>query len=436
MKLISLSANKRIIYFIVISCMVLSALMIVKLYTSYYFIGKSAQITLAKQYIEIAEDIATGLDTEVYEKFAVAQEVEDNYKITRTYLEQYRARINALFIYTLWLDESDISKVMVVSQPPNTKNYPIGYPCTLPVKQVNQAKSGHSYFTDVIEDKDYGSYLSVGAPFFSEDGKVLGVIGIDIDTNDLKQVSREVINSNMFIFVIDVLFAIVLLIVLLVLMKWYRQRMKQDLKESEKIYISELGKVMDTIKSGRHDMMNHLHIVSGLLDMQMHDKANEYLKRLTIEAKVIEMSLRIKNPILMVLFRSKWEFAQSKNIEIQFETDQNEYSRVESMDLARIYSNLLDNAIEAVEAYLGEQPKLIRVICKTVGEKYVFAVENPAQLTAEEQRSLFNNGYTTKENIGTYRGNGLMIIKRTVEIYKGDIYFQYEKGKVFIQITI
>lgn len=437
MKFSRLLTNKRTVYLVIVSIVVLSALTSLKLYMSYYTTNKSAQVALAKQYIQIAESIAEGLDKDAYQRFLLTREDGVERKEISLYLEQYRYRINAIYTYILMLDESDVSKVMVSGIPPNTEDiHPIGAPCTVPPAQVKQAKSGKSYFTGIIKDEQYGAYLSVGVPLYNDDGVMLGVIGVDIDAKDLEQVGKQVVESNLFIFVIDILFAIALLMVVFMLNKWYKIRFKRDLEQTEKMYISELGKVIDTIKSSRHDMMNHLQVLSGLMHLQLHDKVNDYLKQLTKESKVSEMSLRIKNPILMVLFQSKWELAQTKNIQMNFEVDQNDYTRVESMDLARIYSNLLDNAIEATESYSGEQIKQIGVICKTVGTNYIFVVENPAELTAKEQKNLFQYGYTTKESKGALRGNGLMIIKRTVEIYKGHIDCHYEKGKVIIQITI
>ncbi|WP_438348531.1 GHKL domain-containing protein [Paenibacillus sp. FA6] len=436
MKFSRLLANKRTVYLVIVSIVVLSALTSIKLYISYYTTKNSAQVALAKQYIEMAGNIAKGLDKDAYQRFLLTKQDGQDRKEISQYLERYGNRINAIYTYILILDESDVSKVMVSGLPSDTEDLPIGAPCTVPPAQVRQAKGGKSYFTDIIKDGHKGSYLSIGVPFYNDNGVMLGVIGVDIDAKDLDQVSKQVVKSNVFIFVIDILFAIALLMVVFVLNKWYKVRFKRDLEQTEKMYISELGKVIDTIKSSRHDMMNHLQVLGGLMDLQLHDKVNDYLKQLTKESKVSEMSLRIKNPILMVLFQSKWELAQTKNIQMNFEVDQNDYNGVESMDLARIYSNLLDNAIEATESYSGEQLKQIRVICKTVGTKYIFEVENPAELTAKEQKNLFQYGYTTKESKGALRGNGLMIIKRTVEKYKGEIDCHYEKRKVVIRITI
>jgi len=431
-----LNIDKRTVYLIIVSIVVLSALTSVKLYISYYSTNKSAQVALAKQYIGIAESVAEGLDKDTYQRFLLTKQVGEERKEISQYLEQYRFRMNALYVYILMLDDSDVSKVMVSAYPSYKEDHPIGAPCTVPPAQVRRAKRGESYFTNIIKDDHTGSYLSIGVPFNGDNGEILGVIGFDIDAKDLEQVGKQVVQGNIFIYIIDIVFAIALLLVVFLLNKWYKARLKRDLEQSEEMYISELGKVIDTIKSSRHDMMNHLQVLSGLMDLQLHDKVNDYLRQLTKESKVSEMSIRIKNPILMVLFQSKWELAQTKNIQMIFEMDQNDYNRVESMDLARIYSNLLDNAIEATEAYSGEQIKQITVICKTVGAKYIFAVENPAEISAKEHKNLFQYGFTTKENKKALRGNGLMIIKRTVEIYNGEIDYYYEKEKLIIQITI
>ncbi|WP_054023727.1 GHKL domain-containing protein [Bacillus sp. FJAT-28004] len=428
--------KKRMIYFIVLSIAILSVLIGIKLFSTYHYTTKSAEMTLAKQYTEIATEIADGLDKSVYKQFLLTKTDDEHRKNVKQYLDEYRKRVNALYIYILLLDESDVSKVMVTAFSPSTIDVPIGFPCTVPTDQVNMAKNGVNYFTGVLHDKLSESYMSVGVPFFDEDGTVLGVVGIDIAAKDLGYVSKYVVKNNMFIFGVDVLFALVLLAGVYVLNKWYKARLRQDMQESEKMYISELGKIVDTIKSSRHDLMNHLQVLNGLMDIRRYDKAHDYLKQLTEESKTLNLSLNIKNPILMVLFQSKRERAHSKNIQINFETDYDPFDKIESMDLVKLLSNLLDNAIEAVEPHSVYLTQEIQVQCKVENEKYIFTIENPAVLTNEEQRNFFQYGYTTKAEGSDLRGNGLAIVRRTVEKYKGELQFQYEEGKVLIRIRI
>ncbi|GGG90107.1 GHKL domain-containing protein [Paenibacillus radicis (ex Gao et al. 2016)] len=437
LKLKGFYPNKRILIFILISFIILSILTSSKILVSYYSTEQSARIALAKQYIAIAENIANGIDKETYQQFLLTPtEDDENYRKTKRYLEEYRSRINALYVYVLFLDESEVTKTMVAAVPSIVHEIPIGAPCTVPAAQVSQAKKGQNYFTSIIKGDHNDSYFSVGVPFYDEHGEILGVIGIDIDAKDLEQVSLQVIKSNEITFAIDILFAIALITVVFFLNKWYRLRLKQDLKDSEKIFILELGNIVATLKSSRHDLMNHLQVLNGLMQLKLYDKTSDYLKQITMDSKAMDLSLRVKNPILMVLLQSKWELAQSKNIRIQFDIDQSDFNRIESMDLVKIISNLLDNAIEASDIYEGSQSKIIRVICKAIGSKYTFAIENPALLSVKEQKNLFQVGYTTKENGDGLRGNGLSIIKRTVEKYQGDITLHYEEEIILIQITI
>lgn len=436
MQLNKLYTDKRGLLFVIVTSIVFGVLISSKLYISYYATDKSAQVALARQYIGIAENIVENLDKTEYKKFLNSQQDEALKQNIKQYLEEYRHRINALYVYTLYFDDTDVSRVGVSSNPPEYEEFKYSTICTLPPMQVRDAKEGKSYYSDIIQGEFGDYYLSVGAPLYDEDGCLLGALGIDIEAKDLTNVSNHVVRGNSFIFIIDIIFALAILAAVFLLYKWYRASLSRSLQEAENLYTSELAKVVDTIRSGRHDLMNHLQVISGLMQIKRYDKAWDYLQQLNVDAKVMDWTLRIKNPILMVLFQSKWELAQARNIRMDFDTDQNDYRRINSMDLVKIYANLLDNAVEALDSYDGDQPRCICVTCKTVGEKYIFAVENPALLTAKDQKAFFQSGYSTKDQAHAARGNGLMIVKKTVMKYKGSLVFKYEDEKVLIQITI
>lgn len=429
--------SRRQLIFLVTSFIIIGILTCAKLILSYYSTEKATQTSLAKQYIAIAEHIAEGLDTRSYEHFLLTKQRDPGSESIEDHLEQYRSRINALYVYTLLLDDTDVAKVMLSAMPSTSEDIPIGFPCTVPPKQVKLAKEGRVYYTGVIKDAVHGVYLSVGVPLYNDAGKQLGVLAIDIDASQLESISEEVIDSNQIIFTIDILFAVLLLLAFFILRKWHKTSVKQSLHESEVMYLSQMRKVMDSIKSSRHDLMNHFQVLHGLLTLKKYDRAEEYLKQLAADSRALDLSLRINNPVVLILFQTKWELAQSKGIELLMDTEPGEYNRIESMDLVKIFSNLLDNAIEAAEAYKGGQPRKIRVTARTIGLQYVFTVDNPAQLSAKELKSLFQKaGYTSKENPDLLRGHGLSIIARTVKKYNGQIALTYENEIVSIQITL
>ncbi len=428
--------KRKIALFLIVACLALLALTFIKLFLTYISTQQATQITIAKQYTAIAENIAKGLDKDAYAQF-MQDPVSGQYREEiKQYLETYRHSINALYVYTLELDETDVAKITIASLPQGVADLPYGYPCTVPAKQVNQAKKGGAYYTEVLVDETHGIYMSVGVPFYDNNGQPMGALGIDIDVSELDNISKQVVKSNKEVFFLDVIFIILLLLIIFMLHRWYKSSLKRDLKESETMYISELEKVISAIKSGRHDLMNHFQVVNGLISLKLYDKAADYMSQLKYDAKTLDLSLRVGNPVLLILFNSKWQLAQSKNIELLFETEPNDYNRIETMDLVKIFSNLLDNAIEATEHYMGDHPKQIKVICKKLGSKYRLAVENPAFISGKDQKNIFQQGYTTKENQHALRGNGLTIVTRTVEKYRGEINFHYEDENVLVRITL
>ncbi len=427
---------KNKIFFFVVAIVILAALTCSKLYFSYHIVNQSAEIAVAQQYISIAQKVESGLDKELYARFLQNRGYGEDWERINDYLEQFREPSNALFVYTLWLDETDVSKVMAYAIPADIPSLPIGAPCTVPAEQVRQAKQGDSYYTGIIHDEHYGEYLSVGVPLLGENGEMLGVVGMDVSAENMGRLGSQVVKSNGIVFGIDILFAVFLLAAIFLLNQWYRHKLRMDLKESESVYMAELGKIIESMKLSRHDRLNHLQVLRGLLQMKYYDRALDYLKRMSVDSRSLDLSMRVQNPVLMVLFQSKWELANSKGIAIEYETDPDAFDRVDSMDLVKIFSNLLDNAIEAAEIYEGDLPREIRVVCQARKGRYVFAVENPACLSSRDQKCLFQQGYTTKAALGKHRGNGLTIIKRTAQKYNGDIHFQFEHGKVLIRITI
>lgn len=436
MKRLNERYKRKIALFLLVAILALAALTFAKLLLSLISTQQATQITVAKQYLAIANNIAEELDKDAYLEFMEDPENVQNQEAIKGYLETYRHSINALYVYTLALDESDVAKTTLAAVPRGVPDLPFGYPCTVPPNQVHKAKAGTSYYTDVLVDDTHGIYLSVGVPFFDESGEMLGVLGIDIDVSELDAISKQVVKSNKTTFILDVTFILALLLITFMLHKWFKTSLKRDLKESELMYLSELERVVSTIKSGRHDLMNHLQVLNGLMSMKLYDRAAEYLNQMKYETKTLDLSLRVGNPALLILFHSKWELAQTKNIDLVFDTDPDDYSRIDTMDLIKLFSNLLDNAIEATEHYLGEHPHQIRVVCKKLGARYRLAVENPAILSPDDQKRFFKHGYTTKENRHALRGNGLTIVARTVEKYRGTIDLRFEQETVKVVITL
>jgi nitrogen-specific signal transduction histidine kinase len=99
-------------------------------------------------------------------------------------------------------------------------------------------------------------------------------------------------------------------------------------------------------------------------------------------------------------------------------------------------TNLIDNALDAMESLPREQPKALRV--KTCVERDGILVEiadNGPGIPAEVQSRIFEPFFTTKP-MGEGTGLGLDIVQRIVRNHKGSIRVQSNPGRTVFQVRL
>lgn len=381
----------------------------------------------------MAESIAKSIDIDSYKRFLQNRERNQDYWAIRTYLNDAREKTGALIVYTLEIDNPHVSKVMIGGFPEeNPEAYEIGMECTVPPKQVNRAYQGKTYFTDLIKDPLFGDYVSAGAPIKDHSGEIIGYVGVDISTDMLKRIEATVIKSNLPNFVFSGLFVFILLITFYLVQKWYQNELKKELGETEETYHSEIQSLITSVRSLRHDFANHIQVVDGLLKIGKNQDASDYLSSLRKEIHHVNdhpISLKVDHPALLVLLQTKWLSGQNQNIPITFDISQDDFRFIKNIDLIKILSNLIDNAIEAT-SNLPESERKITITCKVNGDYYLFEVTNTGpDIEVSDREVLFHSGYSTKgRKEGKGRGQGLFIVKEVVEEYKGRISVKSSSG--------
>lgn len=418
--------------------LMLASLSISKIATFYSTTYQTAQSAIATEKMGIAEDIARTLDTEAYKRFlADGYPRSGDYEAIHQFLRDYQQKTRAMSIYTLTFDGTPVSKVLIAVTPPGTIEPPFLYPCTVPAKQVYEVQAGHTYYTDVLEDKDFGLYLSVGAPIYDADGTFLGAIGMDISSETLDQIAGQVVRQNTLSFILDLLIDALLIIGIYYTGTWYQRQLQQGRREAEDVYMKEFSQLIASIRSNRHDLANHIQVVKGLMDIRRYEQAHRYLDSVAGEFRLVHLSLTVKHPALLILVNSKEEQARTRNVKLELDLDEGSYDRIDSIDLIKLLSNLLDNAIDACEA-VEQDRRFIRLSCKEIGSRYVFTVENSAALSEEQAEKLFTPAFSTKtsEDPSVKRGQGLQIIRHIAAKYDGELYHSYEQGRLLIQVIV
>jgi sensor histidine kinase regulating citrate/malate metabolism len=137
----------------------------------------------------------------------------------------------------------------------------------------------------------------------------------------------------------------------------------------------------------------------------------------------------VGHPALTALLNSKREIVQEKgiyfHIDCRHKIDIIEWT---SWELCSLFSNLIENAIEAVTSIIGE--KWIRLTMDDQDDSYMIEIENPGQIEQEVIDTLHEPGVSTKDSVG--RGYGLHICKKIVDKYSGTIEFKNTKKNTVV----
>ncbi len=150
--------------------------------------------------------------------------------------------------------------------------------------------------------------------------------------------------------------------------------LKQQLKAQE-IYVREAEARLQQTRGFRHDIKNHLTVLSELLKKNQTEEACRYLEKLEEVSSCLSMEVQTGNPAISALMGSKISAAGQKEIRVQCELMLPEHNRIRDMDWCVLLSNGMDNAIKACEA-LPREERRIRVKSQKKGNFYLITMEN------------------------------------------------------------
>lgn len=214
------------------------------------------------------------------------------------------------------------------------------------------------------------------------------------------------------------LFAVLILAVCmtLVLIMHKRQRMQLlQLQES----LRNLEQLNYELRSARHDYLNHLQVVYGLLELEEYEDLKNYLAPVYKGIMKTGKALKTSKPALNALLKAKMEEAEGKQIDVYVEvkSDLKQFC-VEDWQLCKVLSNLIDNAMTVLLEKNSERK--LEIDINEDREYYCFSVSNNgAPIPKECQEVIFKRGFSTKKEEG--HGMGLSIVSDIVKENKGSV---------------
>lgn len=190
--------------------------------------------------------------------------------------------------------------------------------------------------------------------------------------------------------------------------------------------------LVDSMRANNHDFTNKLHVILGLIQMEMYDEATSYIQNISMVQRenISKVMKAVNEPAVAALLIGKISRASELNVEFilrdgcyYMPSDMN----LPSSMLITVIGNLLDNAFEAMNDMddITTHKSLMVGIYSKPGAVLITVDDTGPGIKETDLPFVFENGYSSK---GEGRGTGLYQVKSLVESFGGKITVESQVG--------
>ncbi|MGX8851066.1 sensor histidine kinase [Amedibacillus sp. YH-ame10] len=172
-----------------------------------------------------------------------------------------------------------------------------------------------------------------------------------------------------------------------------------------------------------HDIKNHLQVLEKAVQ-ETGVEEKEYLNEVKNTIDQLTTKVIIDRKILNILFIEKIEEASKYKIEIRFHIDHVDTSFIKDFDIITIFSNILDNAIDAVKE-VPEKDRLIDINIRKVYDFLLICEMNPCMNTLQKNKGKI---LTNKKG---HSGLGLQNIEQVLKNYDANMVVEIDEDLMF-----
>lgn len=188
------------------------------------------------------------------------------------------------------------------------------------------------------------------------------------------------------------------------------------------------------LRAQRHDYMNHLQVLYGLLELGEYEDAREYMEPVFKDIIKVTRALKTSQPAVNALLQAKMESAEKKGIDMYVEVGTPlKKILLEPWELCKVLANLIDNGITALEKKEGERKLVVELLQEN--NSYLFRIRNNGPAIPPEQQALiFKQGFSTKGEDG--HGMGLAIVSEIVKEARGSLMLTSDPQETCFEIRL
>ncbi|CEO22414.1 ATP-binding protein [Paraclostridium sordellii] len=252
---------------------------------------------------------------------------------------------------------------------------------------------------------------------------------VDLSTNNK-------INNYIIVFISSLLMisSVFLIAIIYKILKDNKLKLEHKLiKEKislECTYYMQVESNHEKVRSLYHDMKNHM-ICIGNLDTI--EEVKKYVGNINLELNSMNNSFNTGNKIVDIILSDKKSICIKNNINFECFLDLSKLDFVDMNDICIIFSNAIDNAIQACQKIkTNSLKKFIFIKVTYVNSFCVINIEN----------SKINKILSKKGNIITdkkdkfHHGLGIKNIKNIVNKYDGEVSIKFDDEKFLLTIMI
>lgn len=188
---------------------------------------------------------------------------------------------------------------------------------------------------------------------------------------------------------------------------------------------AEISEMYQNMRALKHDMNNHLHTISGYIQLGEGENARRYIEKIAGEISRTDI-VQTGNPGIDALLAVKGAVARSHDIKLQVDVNLPEALYISEEHLAIVLGNLYDNAVDANLKVQEKSKRFIQIDIDYQAQALTIYFQNAS---VGEDRDANYHWITTKHEKGQH-GYGLKNIDRIVAIYDGHC-IREQKNQVF-----
>lgn len=192
-------------------------------------------------------------------------------------------------------------------------------------------------------------------------------------------------------------------------------------------YYQQLEMEYDKSQDLMHDIKNHIKVFERLYQADQNSEGLEYTKKIYDLVDELGMKFNNDNKILNIIVNENIRICEIHHIEFIYSVENLDLSFIDEIDITAIFSNLLDNAVEACEK-IGSGTKRIELRVYQFNNMIIINIINSVGNIPIQKDGKFVSAKKSHKAIG------LSNVMTSVYKYNGDISFDVEQDKFSVSI--